>query len=167
MSTRRKLVMAVFPNTRGFAYVVFEGALLPIDWGMSEVRGARKNTLAVRRIDRLINLLGPDVLVLRAMADLQTPRGKRLCKLVGSLGELAKAKGIASLQFPREEVRRTFHYLGSPTRDTIARSIAKHIACFDPYLPPIRQFWKSEDRRMGIFDAAALALTFYRENPAF
>lgn len=166
-SERSKLVMAIYPNARGFAYVVFEGSLLPVDWGISDVRGDRKNTIAIRRIDRLITLLGPDALVLRATADLQAPRGKRLCKLVRSLEELAETKRIPTVQFPREEVRRTFRYLGSPTRDTVARSIAKHISCFDPYLPPVRKFWKSEDRRMGIFDAAALALTFYRHNPTF
>jgi hypothetical protein len=29
------------------------------------------------------------------------------------------------------------------------------------FLPPPRKLWKSEDARMGIFDAAALALTFF------
>jgi hypothetical protein len=162
-----KLVMAIFPNTRGFAYVVFEEPLALVDWGLSDVRGAGKNATAVRRVDRLVTMLGPDVVVLRASTDLQAPRGRRLRKLVGSLEELAKAKGIATVQFPREEVRRTFRYLGTPTRYAVARSIAKRIPSFDRYLPPIRQFWKGEDRRMGIFDAAALALTFYRQNPAF
>ena len=32
-----------------------------------------------------------------------------------------------------------------------------------PYLPPIRKIWKSEDSRMGLFDAAALALTFFHQ----
>jgi hypothetical protein len=162
-----KLVMAIFPNTRGFAYVVFEGPLAPIDWGISDVRGVGKNATVVCRVDRLVTMLGPDVIVLRAAADLQAPRGRRLRKLVGSLEELAKAKGIVAVQFRREEVRRTFRYLGTPVRYAVARSIAKHIPSFDRYLPPVRQFWRGEDRRMGIFDAAALALTFYRQNPAF
>jgi len=164
---RRKSVMAIFPNTRGFAYVVFEGPLSPIDWGMSDVRGSHKNDMAVRRISRLMASLVPDVLVLRAIADLQAPRGRRLCKLVQSLEELAHTSGIPSAQFGRQDVRQTFRYLGSPARYAIVRSIAKHIPSFDPYVPPPRQFWKSEDRRMGLFDAAALALTFYRHNPAF
>src|ERR1700739_1087965 len=161
-----KSVRAIFPNTRVLAYVVFEGPLSPIDWGMSDVRGSHKNDMAVRRISRLMASLVPDVLVLRASAALQAPRGRRLCKLVGSLEELAKAKGITTVQFPREEVRRTFRYLGSPTRYAIARSIAKHIPSLDPYVPPVRRFWEGEDRRMGIFDAAAMAMTFYRNNPS-
>jgi hypothetical protein len=29
-------------------------------------------------------------------------------------------------------------------------------------LPPIRKIWMSEDRRMSIFDAVSLAVTFFR-----
>jgi len=48
------------------------------------------------------------------------------------------------------------------TKDTIAAAIAKHIPAFERFLPPPRKLWKSEDARMGIFDAAALASRFQR-----
>jgi hypothetical protein len=38
-----------------------------------------------------------------------------------------------------------------------------HIPAFERYVPPPRKPWKSEDARMGIFDAAALALTFFKD----
>ena len=44
----------------------------------------------------------------------------------------------------------------------IAETIAKHIPAFDRYLPPPRKPWMSEDPRMAVFDAVALALTFLR-----
>jgi hypothetical protein len=28
-------------------------------------------------------------------------------------------------------------------------------------MPPVRKIWMSEDRRMGIFDAVSLAVTFF------
>jgi hypothetical protein len=63
----------------------------------------------------------------------------------------------------RNEVDRHFAYLGRVTKDTIAAAVAKHIPAFERFLPPPRKPWKSEDARMGIFDAAALALTFFQD----
>jgi hypothetical protein len=66
------------------------------------------------------------------------------------------------VQFSRQQLRQSFEFLGSPTRYAIVEAIAKHIPLFEPYVPPVRKIWKTEDRRMGLFDAAALALAFYR-----
>ena len=45
-------------------------------------------------------------------------------------------------------------------KDAIAEAIVKHVPAFARYLPPVRKPWMSEDKKMGLFDAAALALTF-------
>jgi hypothetical protein len=105
--TYRFLVMAIYLNSRGFAFVIFEGELAPLDWSIVEARGSEKRE----------KILAP--------------------------------------------VRQQFAYLGSVTKDAIAMAIAKHIPAFERFLPRPRKPWESEDARMGIFDAAALALTFF------
>ena len=47
------------------------------------------------------------------------------------------------------------------TKDTIAAAIAKHVPDLEYFLPPPRKPWKSEHVLMGLFDAAALALTYF------
>jgi hypothetical protein len=47
------------------------------------------------------------------------------------------------------------------TKHRIAEMIAKHIPALNLYVPPARKSWMSEDARMGIFDAAALAWMFF------
>jgi hypothetical protein len=47
------------------------------------------------------------------------------------------------------------------TRQAIAEVIAKHIPAFEQYVPPVRKPWIGENFRMGIFDAAGLALTYF------
>jgi hypothetical protein len=37
---RYSFVMAIYPNTRGFAFVLFEGPLSPVDWQAVEIRQA-------------------------------------------------------------------------------------------------------------------------------
>jgi hypothetical protein len=81
--------------------------------------------------------------------------------LNAALLELAEQQGLPVCAFSRDSVRAAFAYLGSPTKHAIAEVIAKHIPAFEPYLPPERKRWMEEDARMGIFDAAALALTFF------
>ncbi|MGY4282682.1 hypothetical protein ACVWXO_001902 [Bradyrhizobium sp. LM2.7] len=41
--------------------------------------------------------------------------------------------------------------------DAVFGAIAKRIPALMLYLPPARKPWMSEDARMGVFDAAALA----------
>jgi hypothetical protein len=64
--------------------------------------------------------------------------------------------------YSRAEVRDAFAYAGQVDKQSLAELIAKHIPAFERYIPPPRKAWMSEDRRMGIFDAVALGLVFYR-----
>ena len=57
-------------------------------------------------------------------------------------------------------------FAGFVNKQMLAELIAKHIPAFERYVPPPRKPWKSEDARMGIFDAAALALVFFQKASA-
>jgi hypothetical protein len=163
--SRCKLIMAIYPNARGFAYIVFDGPLSPVDWGISDLHGAEKKETCIRRVDKLLKVLNPDVLVLRDPVGLDR-RGGQLCMLIPLIEEVAKGRGIATTRVSRREIQRTFAFLESPTRSAIVQTIAKHIPVFDRYVPPQRKIWQSEDRRMGLFDAAALAQAYYHGEDA-
>ena len=53
---RHDLVFAIYPQSRGFAFVLFEGWLAPVDWGVHEARGADKNTRCLARIAFIIRI---------------------------------------------------------------------------------------------------------------
>ena len=74
--------------------------------------------------------------------------------------ELAKRRGIPVRAYSRAKVVDFFEEFGAKTKQSIAETIAKHIPALSLYVPPPRKPWKSEDARMGIFEAAALAWTF-------
>jgi Holliday junction resolvasome RuvABC endonuclease subunit len=163
MKARRRynLVLAVYPSTRGFAFVVFEGSLSPVDWSVREVRGRHKNQRCLVGIVAVLERYRPDVLVLQDMSPTGTRRAHRLRELNASIRELAEDWGIPVYAYSRAQVREAFEPFGLANKRSIAETIAKHIPAFDQYLPPIRKPWMSEDARMGLFDAAALALTFF------
>jgi len=59
------LVLSIYPFSRGFAFVFFEGSESPFDWGVKEVKEKHKNTKTLDEIKKLIvhgilHLLGYD-----------------------------------------------------------------------------------------------------------
>jgi hypothetical protein len=157
------LVLAVYLNTRGFAFVLFEGHLAPVDWGVKEMRGIKTNRRCLARIAVILDRYQPDVLVLQDTSLQGTRRARRIRNLNAALSELAQHRNIPSYAYSRAVVRSAFGYLGLPNKQALAELIIKYIPAFERYLPPPRKPWMSEDSRMGIFDAAALALVFFQD----
>jgi hypothetical protein len=160
---RYELVLAIYPSTSGFAFVLFEGSLSPVDWGVTAVRGRDRNEQCLRIIAGMFTRHEPDVLVLQDTSSTGTRRSRRVTKLNAAIFKLAELQSIPVRTYSRARVRLGFSYLGSPSKHTIAETIAKHIPAFERYVPPPRKPWMTEDARMGLFDAAALALTFFQD----
>jgi hypothetical protein len=169
MITRNRydLVLAIHLQSRGFAFVLFEGWLAPVDWGVFEARGAGKNTRCLTRIASLFELHTPYVLVLQDTSE-RDSRAHRIRELNRRAADLADQQGILVRTYSRAQIGEYFEDLGTVTKHRIAETIAKRIPALNLYVPPARKPWMSEDARMGIFDAAALAWLFYhsinREN---
>ena len=159
---RYDLVLAIHVQSRGFAFVLFEGWLAPIDWGVQDIRGSEKNARCLTRIASLLTLHTPDVLVLQDMSERGTLRAPRVQELNRRIAELADQRGILVRAYSRANFIEYFEELGAITKHGIAETIAKHIPALSLYLPPARKPWMSEDARMGIFDAAALAWLFFQ-----
>lgn len=160
-SRRHMLVLSLYCNTRGFAFVLFEGPLSPFDWGIQEVRGARKQARCLTRLTAILDRYTPDVVVVQDSSPQGTRRALRITRLNAEIVEMAERRGIPVYAYSRAEVLRLFQSTGHANKQILAELIAKHIPAFDRYVPPPRKPWKSEDARMGLFDAAALALSFY------
>lgn len=163
MVSRYEIVLAIYPTRRGIAYVMFEGSSSPIDWGnvRREKPNARRRCLAKVRS---LFARQPDVLVLQDTSWTGTRRSQRVTDLNDAILELAEVHPFPVCVFSREQVRAAFGHLGSPTRYIIAQYIAKNIPALEHHLPPPRKRWLPEPERMGIFDAAALALTYFQSS---
>lgn len=159
----RELVLAVVPNTRGIAFAYFEGPLSPVDWGMKEVRGCDKNGRGLAAVRGLVEHLQPDVLVLEDFETSRICRTARIRRLQRMIASYAAAQVIEVARYTRADIRATFAPAGATTRYEIAELIAGQVDAFSFRLPPVRKLWMSEDRRMALFDAAALAFTHFRE----
>jgi hypothetical protein len=165
MIARRRydLVLAIYPQSRGFAFALFESWLSPVDWGIHEARGPRKNAHCLARINSLLELHMPDVVVLQNMPNRGSRRVPRIQELNRRIAELVDLRGIVVHKYLRDRVLDHFMERGATTKQKIAETIAKQVPAFGLYLPPERRPWMSEDPRMGIFDAAALAWMYFHE----
>src|SRR5271170_452619 len=88
------LTMSLYLNSRGFAFVLFEGILSPYDWGVFDVRGPQKDRHVVDKVRRLLRQYVPDVLVMQDTSPEGTPRASRLTLLNSELVALAKELGM-------------------------------------------------------------------------
>ena len=159
----QNLVLAVYPFSRGFAFVFFEGPGSPFEWGVKEIKEKHKNTKTVDEIKKLIDRYRPEILVIEDTADGGSRRTSRIRKLYRALAHLAAAEYVDLYRYKRNEITQCFASVGARTKHEIAQAIAMQIPAFAHRMPPFRKPWMSEDPRQSMFDAAALALVFYQQ----
>jgi hypothetical protein len=156
------VVLSVYLNTRGFAFVLFEGPLSPFDWGVKEVRVRGKHDRGPANIKAILGRYHPDILVLQDTSSSGTVRAPRINHLNTAVAKLGEGLGIPVYAYSREIVLSAFACLGAANKQSVAEVIAKHVPAFERYVPPPRKPWMSEHARMGLFDAAALGLVFFQ-----
>jgi hypothetical protein len=156
-------VLSIYPVKRGFAYVLFEAPLSPHDWGTREIKKDATGAAAAQAARELLERYRPDVLVLESLTDhrggSRSLRIARIHKIVSRFARDAVSAEVVSVS--RRDVRAAFSQFGALTKHDIAKVIAKNLDAFATRMPKERRAWGPEDRRMGIFDAASRALTFY------
>jgi len=150
--------LAIDPCTKGFGFVVMEGPSLLVDYGVKGVMGD-KNSACLKKIARLIEYYQPEMIVLENPIGKGSRRCLRVQELIVEISKLASSKEIKSQKFSRSQIRKAFSSLGAFTKYQIACSLAERFPELALRLPPVRKSWMSEDERMSVFDAVALALT--------
>jgi hypothetical protein len=156
-------VLAVYPTRTGFGWVLFEKPARPADWGVVAVARDR-NMGCLARIDEMIGRFEPSSLVLEEFEGPVSRRNDRIRQLGRAVIKLADATDVPVYVYSRADIGGCFEEAGAVTRYEIATAIAARIEALAHLLPPKRKIWMPEDPRMGLFDAAAVALAHYRLN---
>jgi Holliday junction resolvasome RuvABC endonuclease subunit len=159
-------VIAIYPNSNGIAFVVFEGPQSLVDWGGRGATYKHSHRRLLKVIAALLDQYHPAILILQNMKLGGTSRNPRIRKLNTAIASLANEREVAIHSYSRQDVQKAFAPLRAATKAGIAEAIAKQVPPFARLVPPPRKPWHSEHRRMGLFDAAALALTFFHDRAA-
>jgi Holliday junction resolvasome RuvABC endonuclease subunit len=153
-------VLALAPSARGFGYAVFEGPGEIIDWGVQAIP-SKERARRIARIEALVDWYAPDVIVVENYTGQGSRRGERTRRQIRAIVQIAHRRRIKVRSYSRAMIRQCFARFNARGKDAIARVIAREFPEMEPRLPPPRRPWMSEDTRMGMFDAAALALTHF------
>lgn len=154
------LVLAIQPTSYGFGWVLFENPITVVAWSLVHARAGRDMRLSKRFI-RLLDRYEPAVFVLESFRPDCSRRNPRIRELCHTMAQEAHSRGIAVSIFERESVQMVFARHGATTRDEIAQIIGEHIPAFAHRRPRTRKSWRSDDSRRSLFDAAALAITYF------
>ena len=149
-------ILAIAPSSRGFGFAVLEAPKTLVDWGVKSV-AENKNRQSVLKIQELIRHYEPTVIVLENTKG--SARSRRIQTLTKDIVQLAKRNRVTTALQSRQKVRRAFFADGRGTKHAVAEILAKRFPEeLGSRLPPKRRPWMSEDYRMVIFDAVALAV---------
>lgn len=152
--------LAVHPTTYGLGFAVFEGPLRLIDWGVYQATGD-KNQKCLRFLDRLVKRYEPRVVLFEDRTPRERQRSERIRLLLRSATMQIRRRGTVVERMPRRRVRSFFESHGAKTQQEIATRIVELLPGLSHYLPPVRKTWMPEHPRMGMFEAIALALTYF------
>lgn len=153
-------ILAVDPIHKGYGYVVFEPPLDLIASGVARTEGD-KQAGAIAHFEKLLTDFQPNAVVLEDTKAPGARRRHRARSLIETLAKVAGGRGFLVATVSRKEVIESF---SSPeeraTKYKIAKWLAEAFPILAPKLPLPRKLWESEDERMAIFDALALAVTY-------
>jgi Holliday junction resolvasome RuvABC endonuclease subunit len=158
------LVLAVHPTARGFGWMLFESPLAPVDWGIASSKRMSNARLAAR-FERLLKRYEPAVLILEEFET--NTRAGRIQMLCRTMIHLAACRGMDTPVYRLNAVRTVFASVGAVTRYEIAQVIAQHLDAISHRMPRRRRAWENADPRQSLFDAAALALTYFALTDGF
>jgi hypothetical protein len=155
-----KRVLAIDPVKRGFGFAVLDGPHSLVEWGLRGTtrRHRSHEEWCLEQVARLIAFYGPDRIVVEDCSDSRSKRGRRSQILIERIVIRAGKDGVPARRISAAA-------LGRPgatcTKYKVALAIAGRFPELSIRLPPVRKPWMSEDARMAIFDAVALALSYY------
>lgn len=156
-----KQVLAIDPTTSGFAFAILEHAGRLVDWGRKKTPSNGRNARCAEAVAALMRTYRPDALVVEDCATPSSRRCARVRALIRKLHAVASSHSIPvesiSPRFLREACT------GNPraTKHDVARTLATRLPELARHVPPFRKPWMTEDPRMNIFDAVALAVSAF------
>jgi len=162
--SKNSRILAVSLSSPGLGYAVLEGKDALVDFGNMVIKGD-KNARSVANIEKLISRYQPEAIVLQDVDDQGSRRGPRIQKLHKQVVALAKESKLKVVTVAGRKLRLVILGDERGTKQEMAESLARRFPGQLPFrLPKKRKDWESEDKRMDIFSAVALAMVLQCAN---
>jgi Holliday junction resolvasome RuvABC endonuclease subunit len=152
-------ILGLALSSRAFGYAIFENDKL-VDWGLASTkRSENVNAWCVTNIDRLLKLYQPDLVALEDVLAEGAARSSRIRRLARQIETLAANRKASVRKIPRLNAIKAVCRTEEATRHDMAVKIADIFPNELSFrLPKRRGIADSEDRRIRMFEAVALAV---------
>jgi hypothetical protein len=158
MTSQQTRVLAIAPSARGFGYCAMQGQVI-LECGCKGAKG-NKNLHSMAKIKRLMKQFLPGALVLPDINAKGCRRVPRIKALHAKIIRLAGVEKYRVALISGKKLRSSLLGNAIGTKHEMAEMLVKQFPELTPKLPPKRRAWDSEDYRMDMFDAVALAVVF-------
>jgi hypothetical protein len=149
-------ILGIAPSPAGVGLGVIEGLNSLIGWDMKRVRESLNSECMVK-VEKAIDYYQPQVIVMEDSSE----RSSRHRALIKRIVALAGKRGVGVVMLSRKQVRGVFFVEGLGSKDALAEILAQRFPEeLGARLPRKRRTSMSEDHRMAMFEAVALALAF-------
>ena len=158
---KQSRILAIAPCSKGFGFAVMEGDEVLVDWGVRNVKG-EKNASSLVKLKAMILHYQPDILVFQDLSAQDSRRSSRIRRLGKQMVALAARHKVKVKLFSREKIAGIYFPEAQCTKQQLAELLAQRFPKeLGHRLPPKRKAWMSQDTRMDLFDAVALALAVW------
>jgi len=157
-------ILALDLRHRRLGYAVFEGHRTLLDWGVRiyPANGDAETALAVKRLNALVELFTPEVIVVKKERWEQSNTDSGVTPVIKAVSMVATSRSIPIQLVPQTDLMAAFNPLGYHTREEIADALTRIFPELTWHLPPKRKVWQSQHPRMTVFDAIALGFTYWQ-----
>ena len=157
MSTKRLTpyitILAIVPKSRGFGFVVLEARGKLVAWGVARLYSAHQDEYLLR-LEGLVLRYRVRILALEAE---KSRRGERAKQMIAQATQLASSRRLTTTFASRKHACKRIG-LPSATKHELAARLAEEFPDLAVHLPEPRKIWQSEDQRMLLFEAMAIAI---------
>lgn len=151
------IVLAVYPNMRGFGFVCVDWPGMLIDSGVISVRPIC-NGKTLKQFIRYVSFYRPEVVILRGCEE-DAKHTKRAVALLEQMAGHSKEMELQVHHYSRGQIKAVFEQFGARTKYEIAQKLIEAYPQLKSKMPKLRKRWMPEDYSMPIFDALSLVVT--------
>lgn len=153
-------IIAIYPNTRGFAYAVMDSALDLIEMHLISPKQFEFNKI-MDLIKEVVSLYGPALVLLEDCNSQHCRKGARTKQLIRNIAAWTKRKDIPFELYSREQIRDVFVRWNAYSKYEIAEVLSRNIEKLKPLLFDKPKYPDREPNNEALFSAVSMGVTHY------
>lgn len=158
-----QVILGIAPCSKGFGFAILESGSL-VEFGLKTSKG-NKNAQCLEKIKVLLVRFKPHVLVVEHVLAKESRRAPRIKELGADILTVGLVNHVPLLWLRPESVKERLLGKADGTKHELAATVARRFPEeLGDRVPRKRRAWDSQDSRLDVFYAVALAMALWDES---